>query len=156
MARSSAQWHARSRQTHQQADPAQHSNVTGLCEQYLCWCSVLQQSFLLWGKCVLIWDGLILISLSNSILSKYVFGALAALFLSRIIFWYYLMNENCCIFSLRYLLQTITDQCGSEMNRLYSKFLSRNPNFAGKTSIVGHSLGNIRPTFGGKNKTNQQ
>lgn len=31
----------------------------------------------------------------------------------------------------------------SELNRLYKLFLSRNPNFNGKVSLAGHSLGSL-------------
>ncbi|XP_063095895.1 phospholipase DDHD2 isoform X5 [Cavia porcellus] len=37
--------------------------------------------------------------------------------------------------------QTIVDTVASEMNRLYTLFLQRNPNFKGGVSIAGHSLG---------------
>ncbi|KAK3092754.1 hypothetical protein FSP39_006892 [Pinctada imbricata] len=37
--------------------------------------------------------------------------------------------------------QTIADTVGSEMNRLYNLFLSRNPRFQGTVSVSGHSLG---------------
>ncbi|KAG9510669.1 Phospholipase DDHD2 [Fragariocoptes setiger] len=39
--------------------------------------------------------------------------------------------------------QTIVDNVGNEMNRLYALFLLRNPNFRGSVSIAGHSLGSI-------------
>ncbi|KAL5263221.1 hypothetical protein ACHWQZ_G008562 [Mnemiopsis leidyi] len=55
--------------------------------------------------------------------------------------------NNTCVDVLFYTspfyCETITEQCGTEMNRLYKKFLSRNPHFAGKVSIVGHSLGSV-------------
>ncbi|XP_056004599.1 phospholipase DDHD2-like isoform X2 [Ostrea edulis] len=37
--------------------------------------------------------------------------------------------------------QTISDQVGNEMNRLYQLFLERNPQFQGSVSVAGHSLG---------------
>uniref|UniRef100_A0A8C2UL68 DDHD domain containing 2 n=1 Tax=Chinchilla lanigera TaxID=34839 RepID=A0A8C2UL68_CHILA len=39
--------------------------------------------------------------------------------------------------------QTIVDTVASEMNRLYTLFLKRNPNFKGGVSIAGHSLGSL-------------
>ncbi|XP_044516787.1 phospholipase DDHD2 [Gracilinanus agilis] len=39
--------------------------------------------------------------------------------------------------------QTIVDTVASEMNRIYSLFLRRNPNFKGGVSIAGHSLGSL-------------
>ncbi|XP_063095894.1 phospholipase DDHD2 isoform X4 [Cavia porcellus] len=39
--------------------------------------------------------------------------------------------------------QTIVDTVASEMNRLYTLFLQRNPNFKGGVSIAGHSLGSL-------------
>lgn len=38
--------------------------------------------------------------------------------------------------------QTIVDTVASEMNRIYTLFLQRNPEFKGGVSIAGHSLGN--------------
>uniref|UniRef100_A0A2K6MPD9 SEC23-DDH2 WWE domain-containing protein n=1 Tax=Rhinopithecus bieti TaxID=61621 RepID=A0A2K6MPD9_RHIBE len=38
--------------------------------------------------------------------------------------------------------QTIVDTVASEMNRIYTLFLQRNPDFKGGVSIAGHSLGN--------------
>ena len=35
----------------------------------------------------------------------------------------------------------IAETVGSEMNRLYSLFLTRNPQFKGGVSVAGHSLG---------------
>lgn len=32
-----------------------------------------------------------------------------------------------------------------EINRLHSLFMSRNPNFKGKVSVAGHSLGKAAP-----------
>lgn len=32
---------------------------------------------------------------------------------------------------------------GSELNRLYALFLTRNPTFKGKVSLTGHSLGSL-------------
>lgn len=37
--------------------------------------------------------------------------------------------------------QTIVDTVASEMNRLYLLFLQRNPDYKGRVSIAGHSLG---------------
>lgn len=37
--------------------------------------------------------------------------------------------------------QTIADQVGNEMNRLYELFQERNPQFQGTVSVAGHSLG---------------
>lgn len=37
--------------------------------------------------------------------------------------------------------QCIADTVGSEMNRLYQLFCSRNPSFQGQVSVAGHSLG---------------
>jgi hypothetical protein len=39
--------------------------------------------------------------------------------------------------------QTMINTITSEMNRLYKLFKERNPNFKGKVSIYGHSLGSI-------------
>ncbi|MEJ1273764.1 hypothetical protein NN561_004635 [Cricetulus griseus] len=39
--------------------------------------------------------------------------------------------------------QSIVEKVGVEINRLYSLFLSRNPNFKGKVSVAGHSLGSL-------------
>ncbi|XP_019358462.1 PREDICTED: SEC23-interacting protein isoform X1 [Gavialis gangeticus] len=39
--------------------------------------------------------------------------------------------------------QTIVDKVGMEMNRLYSLFMSRNPDFKGGVSVSGHSLGSL-------------
>uniref|UniRef100_T1JH84 DDHD domain-containing protein n=1 Tax=Strigamia maritima TaxID=126957 RepID=T1JH84_STRMM len=39
--------------------------------------------------------------------------------------------------------QTIVDQVGSEINRMYRLFLERNPAFDGNVSLVGHSLGSV-------------
>ncbi|XP_069755957.1 SEC23-interacting protein-like isoform X2 [Narcine bancroftii] len=39
--------------------------------------------------------------------------------------------------------QTIVDKMVAEINRLYSLFLSRNPNFKGGVSLAGHSLGSL-------------
>uniref|UniRef100_A0A8C0W6T5 Phospholipase DDHD2 n=1 Tax=Castor canadensis TaxID=51338 RepID=A0A8C0W6T5_CASCN len=39
--------------------------------------------------------------------------------------------------------QTIVDTVASEMNRIYTLFLQRNPNFKGGVSIAGHSLGSL-------------
>ena len=37
--------------------------------------------------------------------------------------------------------QTIVDQVGSELNRLYHLFKKRNPTFNGTIGLAGHSLG---------------
>lgn len=42
-----------------------------------------------------------------------------------------------------YLFQTIIDSVGSELNRIYKLFLSRNPTFVGNVSLIGHSLGSL-------------
>ncbi|XP_025059218.1 phospholipase DDHD2 isoform X3 [Alligator sinensis] len=39
--------------------------------------------------------------------------------------------------------QTIVDTVASEMNRLYLLFLQRNPDYKGRVSIAGHSLGSL-------------
>lgn len=39
--------------------------------------------------------------------------------------------------------QTIINTVCSEINKLYSLFLSRNPHFSGENSVIGHSLGRI-------------
>ncbi|NXT24189.1 S23IP protein, partial [Syrrhaptes paradoxus] len=39
--------------------------------------------------------------------------------------------------------QTIVDKVGMEMNRLYTLFMSRNPDFKGGVSVAGHSLGSL-------------
>lgn len=39
--------------------------------------------------------------------------------------------------------QTIVDTVVSEMNRIYTLFLQRNPDFRGSVSIAGHSLGSL-------------
>ncbi|XP_038602554.1 phospholipase DDHD2 isoform X2 [Tachyglossus aculeatus] len=39
--------------------------------------------------------------------------------------------------------QTIVDTVASEMNRIYTLFLQRNPGFKGGVSIAGHSLGSL-------------
>ncbi|CAO2583534.1 SEC23-interacting protein [Lemmus lemmus] len=39
--------------------------------------------------------------------------------------------------------QSIVQKVGVEINRLHSLFLSRNPNFKGKVSVAGHSLGSL-------------
>ncbi|XP_015196257.2 phospholipase DDHD2 isoform X2 [Lepisosteus oculatus] len=39
--------------------------------------------------------------------------------------------------------QTIVDTVASEVNRLYSLFLKRNPQFQGAVSVAGHSLGSL-------------
>ncbi|XP_060854215.1 phospholipase DDHD2-like isoform X1 [Rhopalosiphum padi] len=39
--------------------------------------------------------------------------------------------------------QTIINAVGNEMNRMYSQYLLRNPNFNGHVSIGGHSLGSL-------------
>ncbi|XP_045142900.1 phospholipase DDHD2 isoform X2 [Echinops telfairi] len=39
--------------------------------------------------------------------------------------------------------QTIVDTVASEMNRIYTLFLHRNPDFKGGVSIAGHSLGSL-------------
>ncbi|XP_003479352.1 SEC23-interacting protein isoform X3 [Cavia porcellus] len=39
--------------------------------------------------------------------------------------------------------QTIVEKVGLEMNRLHALFLSRNPDFKGKVSVAGHSLGSL-------------
>uniref|UniRef100_A0A2K6TDQ4 DDHD domain containing 2 n=1 Tax=Saimiri boliviensis boliviensis TaxID=39432 RepID=A0A2K6TDQ4_SAIBB len=39
--------------------------------------------------------------------------------------------------------QTIVDTVASEMNRIYTLFLQRNPDFKGGVSIAGHSLGSL-------------
>lgn len=39
--------------------------------------------------------------------------------------------------------QTIVDTVGSEMNRLHSKFMERNPEFSGTIALAGHSLGSL-------------
>lgn len=40
-------------------------------------------------------------------------------------------------------LQTIIETVAKEMNRLYSLFLKRNPDFGGRVSLGGHSLGSL-------------
>ena len=37
--------------------------------------------------------------------------------------------------------QTIVETVGNELNSLYELFLSRNPQFTGRVSLAGHSLG---------------
>ncbi|XP_063221655.1 SEC23-interacting protein isoform X2 [Bacillus rossius redtenbacheri] len=39
--------------------------------------------------------------------------------------------------------QTIMDTVGNELNRIYEKFLERNPSYEGGVSLVGHSLGSV-------------
>ncbi|XP_028625242.1 SEC23-interacting protein isoform X4 [Grammomys surdaster] len=39
--------------------------------------------------------------------------------------------------------QSIVKKVGVEINRLHSLFMSRNPNFKGKVSVAGHSLGSL-------------
>ncbi|XP_069823844.1 SEC23-interacting protein [Dendropsophus ebraccatus] len=39
--------------------------------------------------------------------------------------------------------QTIVDKVSLEMNRLYELFMSRNPDFTGRVSVAGHSLGSL-------------
>lgn len=39
--------------------------------------------------------------------------------------------------------QTIVDTVGSEINRLHSKFMERNPGFTGTIALAGHSLGSL-------------
>ncbi|KAH6947844.1 hypothetical protein HPB50_021736 [Hyalomma asiaticum] len=39
--------------------------------------------------------------------------------------------------------QTIVDTVGSEINRLHSKFMERNPSFKGTVALAGHSLGSL-------------
>ncbi|XP_077498226.1 phosphatidic Acid Phospholipase A1 isoform X2 [Amblyomma americanum] len=39
--------------------------------------------------------------------------------------------------------QTIVDTVGSEINRLHSKFMERNPGFSGTIALAGHSLGSL-------------
>ena len=39
------------------------------------------------------------------------------------------------------IFQMIAETVGSEMNRLFSLFLTRNPQFKGGVSVAGHSLG---------------
>ncbi|KAH7982350.1 hypothetical protein HPB52_004192 [Rhipicephalus sanguineus] len=39
--------------------------------------------------------------------------------------------------------QTIVDTVGSEINRLHSKFMERNPGFKGTIALAGHSLGSL-------------
>nr|XP_045011580.1 SEC23-interacting protein isoform X2 [Jaculus jaculus] len=39
--------------------------------------------------------------------------------------------------------QTIVEKVGVEINRLYSLFMNRNPNFKGRVSVAGHSLGSL-------------
>ncbi|QQP51746.1 SEC23interacting proteinlike [Caligus rogercresseyi] len=39
--------------------------------------------------------------------------------------------------------QTIVDTVVSEINRVYRKFLDRNPSFSGTVSVMGHSLGSV-------------
>lgn len=47
-------------------------------------------------------------------------------------------------FSLCFLFRkTIVDSVGSELNRIYKLFLSRNPSFKGNVSLTGHSLGSL-------------
>lgn len=45
------------------------------------------------------------------------------------------------VLSFVYFWQTIADQVGNEMNRLYELFQERNPQFQGTVSVAGHSLG---------------
>ena len=45
-----------------------------------------------------------------------------------------------CLFVLTFA-QQIADTIGSEMNRLFQLFCSRNPTFRGAVSVAGHSLG---------------
>lgn len=68
-------------------------------------------------------------------------------------FWNHLhVNDNIFIFNVLdidpfcihfclYFWQTIADQVGNEMNRLYELFQERNPQFQGTVSVAGHSLG---------------
>ncbi|XP_068424671.1 SEC23-interacting protein [Clinocottus analis] len=39
--------------------------------------------------------------------------------------------------------QTIMDTVAQEINRLYALFMKRNPDYRGKTSVAGHSLGSL-------------
>ncbi|KAM4837886.1 SEC23-interacting protein isoform X3 [Urocitellus parryii] len=39
--------------------------------------------------------------------------------------------------------QTIVEKVGVEINRLYALFMSRNPDFKGRVSVAGHSLGSL-------------
>ncbi|KAG8435801.1 hypothetical protein GDO86_013661 [Hymenochirus boettgeri] len=39
--------------------------------------------------------------------------------------------------------QTIVDKVNMEMNRLFALFMSRNPEFSGRISVAGHSLGSL-------------
>ncbi|XP_069844258.1 SEC23-interacting protein isoform X1 [Dipodomys merriami] len=39
--------------------------------------------------------------------------------------------------------QTIVEKVGMEINRLHALFMSRNPDFKGKVSVAGHSLGSL-------------
>ncbi|XP_076814334.1 triacylglycerol hydrolase DDHD2-like isoform X2 [Clavelina lepadiformis] len=39
--------------------------------------------------------------------------------------------------------QTIAETVGNEINALYDRFLTRNPTFSGRVSLIGHSLGSL-------------
>lgn len=39
--------------------------------------------------------------------------------------------------------QTIINNVGNEINRLYTLFMEKNPNFSGSVSLAGHSLGSV-------------
>lgn len=39
--------------------------------------------------------------------------------------------------------QHIIDSVSNQLNKLYAKFLKRNPNYSGKVSLYGHSLGSV-------------
>lgn len=41
------------------------------------------------------------------------------------------------------LFQTIMETVGTEINRIYTLFKSRNPDFMGGVSLGGHSLGSL-------------
>jgi len=41
------------------------------------------------------------------------------------------------------IVQQIADTIGSEMNRLFQMFCSRNPTYHGAVSVAGHSLGTL-------------
>jgi len=51
--------------------------------------------------------------------------------------WALLIAVCLCAISV----QQIADTIGSEMNRLFQVFCSRNPSFTGAVSVAGHSLG---------------
>lgn len=46
-------------------------------------------------------------------------------------------------FDLSFDFQQIMEAVAGNLNRLYAKFLERNPNFRGKVSVSGHSLGSL-------------